>query len=93
MRPLPLPTFVLPLAIFIGSAVAAITAVSYTLNIGAKDSAAVVGTLLTAISIFLAFLAIRNVHEWNRRHFTVELTSGWNSEARRHLASISTDTS
>ena len=44
-----------------------------------------VGSLSTAVGVFLAFLTLRNTHEWNRRHYTIEFSDDWNECARKHL--------
>jgi hypothetical protein len=73
------------LAFLIASATA-ILALKYVADYSVKDSATIVGPLLTAFGLFLAFSSLREGHEWNRRHFTVGLILGWNTQAREHLA-------
>ena len=52
-------------------------------------------TWLTAIGLFVAALAlfanaygIREVHEWNRRHFAAGMIKDWNEQSNNHKAAI-----
>jgi hypothetical protein len=44
-----------------------------------------IGSVATAIGVFLAIMTLRSEHEWNRRHYTVEFLDSWNESARKHL--------
>jgi hypothetical protein len=44
-----------------------------------------IGSLSTAVGVFLAFFSLRESHDWNRRQYTIEYFSHWNEGARKHL--------
>lgn len=52
------------------------------------DSFMMSGIVVTAIGVYLAFATLRASHEWNRRHYTVEMAAAWNHEARALLANL-----
>lgn len=53
-----------------------------------SDSFLMSGVVVTAIGVYHAFATLRASHEWNRRHYTVEMTAAWNHEARALLANL-----
>src|SRR5712692_1614848 len=73
---------------FLIISITGILILTYIVGYPVKDSATIVGPLLTAFGLFLAFSTLREGHEWNRRHFTVQLIGGWNAQAREHLTSL-----
>ena len=74
---------------FLVVAVMMILILTYAFNFTIKEAMSIAGSILTALSVFLAFIAIRDTHEWNRRRFTIDLTKDWNVEAREHIAYLS----
>jgi hypothetical protein len=70
---------------FFAVTITAIAVLHYCLNIEFRDSATIIGTNFTAISIYLAFISIRETHEWNRRNLTLQLMGNWNQQTRSHL--------
>jgi len=50
-----------------------------------SESATTVACVVTSISFLLAYRTLRATHEWNRRQFTVTMSSRWNSALRPHL--------
>jgi hypothetical protein len=65
-----------------------VAAVSYTCGVSFLQAAPAVGSLATALAVFLALLTLRNAHEWNRRHYTIEFMVSWNDHAREHLVAL-----
>jgi hypothetical protein len=50
------------------------------------EAATTIASIITATAFLLAYQTLRTTHEWNRRHYTVELSSRWNTQVRVHLA-------
>jgi hypothetical protein len=46
------------------------------------------GPIVTAIGVFVAVWTLRANHEWNRRHYTALLVSGWNDKTSVHRRAI-----
>ena len=44
--------------------------------------------MLTAIGVFLAFWTLKANHNWNRRHYALNMTMKWNSETLVHRKAI-----
>jgi hypothetical protein len=78
--------FRLGIIIVIGSIGAAIAILSRMFGVPVLQAATAVGSVATAVGIFLALISLRDTHEWNRRHFTIELLDNWNESAREHLS-------
>lgn len=74
----------------VGMVICIIGAIIIVLNIWfgipIQQAVIVVGSLSTAVGVFLAFLTLHNTHEWNRRHYTVVFFDDWNERGRKHLA-------
>ncbi len=80
--------FALATAVVIGGIV--IVVLNLIVGVPMAQTVTAVGSVFTAVGVFLAFLALRNRHEWNRRHYTVEFLSDWNESARKHLVVLET---
>lgn len=70
----------------IGSILALIVVLNWLFGVPVAQAVTAVGSVSTAVGVFLAFLALRNTHEWNRRSYTAEFLDDWNESARKHLA-------
>lgn len=77
--------FWLGVVLVIGSISAVIVIVSLLFRVPIVQAITAVGSVSTAVGVFLALLTIRNAHEWNRRHYTIEVLENWNECARKHL--------
>jgi hypothetical protein len=77
-------------ALVIGSIIASIVLLNRLFDLPLALAATAVGSLSTAVGVFLAFLTLRNTHEWNRRHYTIEFLEDWNEGARKHSAALET---
>lgn len=78
--------FGLGVGVVIGSISALIVVLNWLFGVPVAQAATAVGSVSTAVGVFLALLTLRNTHEWNRRHYTVEFLDDWNESARKHLA-------
>ena len=58
-----------------------------TLDLVLKTVAAV-GSLGTLIGVWFAYLALRANHDWNRRHYAVEIIRCWNDITADHAKAI-----
>ena len=74
------------IGVVIGSIIAIILIFNLIFGIPVVQAATAVGSVSTAIGVFLAFSALRNTHEWNRRNYTAEFLDDWNENASNHLA-------
>lgn len=70
---------------FFAATILAIIFLHMCMGLELRDSATIIGTNFTAISIYLAYLSIRETHEWNRRNLTIQLMGNWNQQTRSHL--------
>ena len=76
-----------PLVAIVVFSTSAVTGIlSSVMHLRLPEAAASVGSLLTVVALLLAFNTLRDTHEWNRRHYTIELMGSWNTRARPHLA-------
>jgi hypothetical protein len=73
-------------ALVVLAAAVVIGLLSYKLGMRLPEAAASIGSLLTVVALLLAFNTLRETHEWNRRHYTIELMGSWNTRARPHLS-------
>ena len=78
--------FGLGVGIVIGSIIALIIVLNFLFGVPMAQAATAVGSVSTAVGVFLAFFALRNTHEWYRRNYTAEFLDDWNESARKHLA-------
>jgi len=46
------------------------------------------GTVATAIGVFIAYRALRANHDWNRRQYAVKLVEDWNPQTLVHLKAV-----
>jgi hypothetical protein len=76
----------LSISVVIGSIITLILALNLLFGVPGFQAATAVGSVATAIGVFLAFLALRNTHEWNRRNYTAEFLDDWNENASQRLA-------
>ena len=70
---------------FLAVTISAILFLNICMSLDLRDSATIIGTNFTAVSIYLAYLSIRETHEWNRRNLTIQLMGNWNQQTRSHL--------
>jgi hypothetical protein len=66
-------------------AAVAVAAVHKFAHLTVPESASTVGAIAAASAFLLAYQTLRATHEWNRRHYTIEMAARWNKEARPHL--------
>ena len=67
----------LPLALFLTAIPGTIAVLRYLTPLGSLEVLSGAGLILTAVGLFLGVLTLRETHEWNRRHYTVELMASW----------------
>ena len=78
--------FGLAIGVVIGTISAVIVVLNWLFGVPVAQAVTAVGSASTAVGVFLALLTLRNTHEWNRRHYTIEFLDDWNESARKHLA-------
>jgi hypothetical protein len=61
---------------------------SWLAGVTVIQSILAVGSVSTAVGIFIALWTLHEAHEWNRRHYTIELLDKWNENARKHLEAL-----
>ena len=77
--------FWLVAALLVSATAALVGTLSYVAGIKLLEAATSIGSLFTVVAVLLAVFSLRADHEWNRRHYTLELMGLWNSRARPHL--------
>lgn len=63
----------------------AVGALQYTTGMETSQAATSVASFITALAVALALRTFKATHEWNRRHYTVEMLSQWNEKGRFHV--------
>lgn len=74
--------------IIIGSISAVIVVLIRLFGVPVVQAMTAVGSVSTAVAVFLALLSFRNTHEWNRRHYTIEFLGNWNESTRQHFVAL-----
>ena len=74
--------FGLGIGAVIGIILALVVVLNWLFGIPVAQAVTAVGSVSTAVGVFLAFLALRSTHEWNRRSYTAEFLDDWNESAR-----------
>lgn len=59
--------------------------VGFGLQEAATATGSIAAATVAATALLLAQRTLRDTHDWNRRHYTIEIQSRWNKEARPHL--------
>jgi hypothetical protein len=60
----------------------------YLFAVPVLQALTVVGSVSTAVGIFLAILTLRDTQEWNRRQYTVDFLKNWNECTREHFVEL-----
>ena len=74
------------LAAFLCCTAVLIVGIAQVPGVTVSEAIAASGLVMTALSLFLGAITLRETHDWNRRHYTVELMQNWNPQTRKHLA-------
>ena len=75
--------------VFVISSISAVVVVlSEVFGVPIVQAMNAVGSVSTAVGIFLALLTLRNTHEWNRRQFTIQFLGNWNESTRKHFVAL-----
>jgi hypothetical protein len=80
--------FWIGVVVVIGSISGIIVVLTCLFGVPIMQAVTAVGSVSTAVGVFLALLTLRATHEWNRRHYTIEFLGDWNERARKHLVVI-----
>lgn len=79
---------VLGVVIIIGSISGVIVVLIWLFGVPVVQAMTAVGSVSTAVGVFLALLSLRNTHEWNRRHYTIDFLGNWNESTRKHFVAL-----